>query len=54
MGGRLMIRSKDNEMYEAIKEVIVNATAEGADIKWGGGYKTKEVLEWLDDKLKQS
>lgn len=49
-----MIRSKDNEMYEAIKETIVNATAEGADIKWGGGYKTKEILEWLDDKLKQS
>ena len=49
-----MIRSKDNEMYEAIKEVIVNATAEGADIKWGGGYKTKEVLlidENLEDEL---
>lgn len=41
-------------MYEIIKEVIVNATAEGADIEWGGGYKTKEVLEWLDNKLKQS
>ena len=49
-----MMRSKDSEMQEAIKEVIVNATAEGANIKWGGGYKTKEVLEWLDDKLKQS
>ena len=49
-----MIRSKDYEMYEAIKEAIVNATAEGADIMWGGGYKTKEILEWLDDKLKQS
>ena len=49
-----MIRSKDNEMYEIIKEVIINATAEGADIKWGVGYKTKEVLEWLDDKLKHS
>ena len=54
MGGRIVIRSKDNEMYEIIKDVIVNATAEGADIKWGGGYKTKEVLEWSDDKLKQS
>ena len=54
MGGRIVIRSKDNEMYEIIKDVIVNATAEGADIKWSGGYKTKEVLEWLDDKLKQS
>ncbi len=41
-------------MYEIIKEVIVNATAEGADIEWGGGYQTKEVLEWLNDKLKQS
>lgn len=49
-----MIKSKDTEMYEIIKEVIVNATAEGADIEWGGGYKTKEVLEWLDYKLKQS
>ena len=49
-----MIRSKDNEMYEAIKEVIGNATAEGADIQWGGGYKTKAVMECLDDKLKQS
>ena len=54
MGGRIVIKSKDNEMYEIIKDVIVNATAEGADIEWGGGYKTKEVLEWLDDKLKQS
>ena len=37
-----MIRSKDNEMYEAIKEVIVNATAEGADIKWGEVIKQKK------------
>ena len=49
-----MIRSKDNEMYEAIKEVIVNATAAGADIRWGGGYEPKDILAWLDDKLKQS
>ena len=49
-----MISSKDNETYEAIKEVSVNATAEVADIKLGGGYKTKGIVEWLDDKLKQS
>lgn len=48
------MRSRDNKMYEIIKEVIVNASAEGADIEWSGDCTTEEVIEWLNDKLEQS